>query len=382
MIRLVPALSRFRPAPNTASRAEQLRGVAGALVGLLLTGLASAAVGDVRSGLLLVAPMGASAVLLFCVPASPLAQPWSLVGGNLVAALVGVTCAQQVASPWLAAPLAGALAIALMFPLRCLHPPSGAVALTAVLGGPAVRAAGYAFVWQPVLLNSLLLLAAALVYNNLSGRRYPHVQKPPQPNIHATRDVAPTARLGFTAEDLDAVLRQYGQVLDVARDDLEDLFLRTEAHAYERRFGVITCGAIMSTDVVSVHPATPLAQAWDRMRRHHIHALPVLEANGRLVGIVSQSDLLRASDLDDYGSLGQRLRAFLHAGRTVADVMSRPVRSARTDVPIVELVPLMANAGFHHIPVLDPQGRFAGMVTQSDVVAALYESRLGAGAAA
>jgi CBS domain-containing membrane protein len=138
----------------------------------------------------------------------------------------------------------------------------------------------------------------------------------------------------------------------------------------------------MSTDVVSVQPDTPLAQAWERLRRHHIHALPVLDAHARLVGIVSQSDLLRASGLDDYGSLGQRMRAWLRAGRTVADVMSRPVRSARTDMPIVELVPLMANAGFHHIPVLDQEGRFAGMVTQSDVVAALYESRLGSTAAA
>src|SRR5450830_1606221 len=81
----------------------------------------------------LIAPMGASAVLLFAVPASPLAQPWSIIGGNLVSALVGVSYAKLVAEPALAAALAIALAIACMFALRCIHPPSGAVALTAVL---------------------------------------------------------------------------------------------------------------------------------------------------------------------------------------------------------------------------------------------------------
>lgn len=67
---------------------------------------------------LLVAPMGASAVLLFAVPASPLAQPWSIIGGNLVSATIGVTCANVIGDPTLAAALAVALAICGMFALR------------------------------------------------------------------------------------------------------------------------------------------------------------------------------------------------------------------------------------------------------------------------
>ena len=68
-----------------------------------------------------VAPMGASAVLLFAVPASPLAQPWSIVGGNMVSATIGVSCAQLIAAPGMAAALAVALSIAAMMKLRCLH---------------------------------------------------------------------------------------------------------------------------------------------------------------------------------------------------------------------------------------------------------------------
>ena len=86
---------------------------------------------------LLVAPMGASAVLLFAVPASPLAQPWSIIGGNLVSATVGVACASWIADPVGAGALAVALAICAMFALRCVHPPSGAGERSSVLISPA-----------------------------------------------------------------------------------------------------------------------------------------------------------------------------------------------------------------------------------------------------
>ncbi len=70
--------------------------------------------------------MGACAVLLFAVLASPLAQPWSIIGGNLMLATVGVTCALLVHDPIDATALAAGVAICTMFALRCVHPPSGA----------------------------------------------------------------------------------------------------------------------------------------------------------------------------------------------------------------------------------------------------------------
>jgi len=306
----------FIPAPVTVARREIALGTLGALLGL---GCAAWLSQHMLAGLnpWFIAPMGASAVLLFAVPSSPLAQPWSLIGGNLVAALIGVTCAKWVSDIALASALAGALAIAAMFSLRCLHPPSGAVALTAVLGGPAIHAAGFKFAFLPVCLNSTLIVLAALVFNNLTGRRYPHNQKSAlrtaQQAAHATRDPSPMARLGFTAEDLDAVLARYGQVLDVSRDDLEDILLQTEQRAYARRFGTVTCGAIMSKDVVTATPDMPLAEAWRLLRHHNLHALPVLDASHRVAGIVGQGDFLHHAGLDDYQTVAERLRSlFTH----------------------------------------------------------------------
>jgi len=362
-----------------------MRAVAGALVGLLLTaGLSMHLVGTATLPLALVAPMGASAVLLFCVPASPLAQPWSVIGGNTISALVGIACAKAIGNPLLAGPLAGALAILVMFLLRCLHPPSGAVALTTVLGGPAVHAAGFGFAFVPVGLNSALIVLVALVFNNLTGRRYPHAQQSMLKNVHATRDPVPTARIGFTREDLDAALARYGQVLDISRDDLEEILLETEAQAYGRRFGVITCGAIMSKDAVTVRPGMPLGEAWRLLRQHGLHALPVLDKAGRVVGVVGQNDFLHHLGLDDYQTLSERLRGLaghlfgLRGERPakVVDIMQRHVRTVGATDPIAELVPLMSNRGLHHIPVVDAGGIFAGVVSHSDLLAALFEGRL------
>jgi CBS domain-containing membrane protein len=214
-------IARFGPSQHGTPPRELLRGGMGAAIGIALTGLASTALLGGGAAPLLIAPMGASAVLLFGVPASPLAQPYAIIGGNLAAALIGVCAAQGIASPLIAASVAVGLAFAAMALLRCVHPPSGAVALTAVLGGPHVAAMGYHFVLVPVALNSLLLTAVALAWNNATGRSYPHHAHPraglPDP---------------LTPADFDAVLADYGEALDIDRDDLAALY--RELRARER----------------------------------------------------------------------------------------------------------------------------------------------------
>jgi CBS domain-containing membrane protein len=374
-------LRGFVPGQVMVNGTERMRACCGALLGILLTGLASHWVlGPTAALPLLIAPMGASAVLLFGVPASPLAQPWSIIGGNLAAAVIGVACARWIPDPLFATSIAVSAAIGAMFALRCLHPPSGAVALTAVLGGPAVTGLGFHFVLAPVLLNSLLLLLVALLFNNATRRRYPHVAHVDPGKLHQTKDQPSGWRIGFTQEDLDHVLQQYNQVLDVSRDDLENLILQTELHAYRRRFGAITCADIMSRDVVSVEYGTSLEDAWALLLKHRIKALPVINSARRLVGIITQTDFMRQANLQVYTGFEQKLKQFIRRTTTthsdkpevVGQIMTSAVQSAATDAHIVELVQPLSDSGIHHIPIVDDQRRLVGMVTQSDMVAALY----------
>lgn len=126
---------------------------------------------------LLLGSFGASAVLVYGVPMAELAQPRNLVGGHLVSAIVGVTCYQLMSEhPELASALAVSLAIASMHMTRTLHPPGGATALIAVIGGESVHELGYFYVISPVLLGCFVILLIGLVVNNLStkaDRHYP-----------------------------------------------------------------------------------------------------------------------------------------------------------------------------------------------------------------
>ena len=376
-------LVRLLPGLGPISFGEKVRAGIGAMVALIATGLVTRALLGADAPIpLLIAPMGASAVLLFAVPSSPLAQPWSIIGGNLVAALVGVSAARLIADPFLAAGVAAGVAIFLMLVLRCLHPPSGAVALTAVLGGDAVHAAGYAFVLAPVLVNSLLMLGVALAFNPLTGRRYPTLAPPPGGRPDRA-DPPPLSRPGFSSADLDAVLKGYDQVLDVSRTDLESVLRLAQVRAYARRFGDTTCADIMSRDVAAIPPETAMRVALDLMRGHRVKALPVTDEDARVLGIVTQTDLLDKAAWGARGprvSIAQRLRHVVRLARapqgSVQEIMSVNVRAVRPDTPIADLVPLMADAGIHALPVVDAHDKLAGIITQSDLIAALFQDRL------
>ncbi|PKO58531.1 MAG: hypothetical protein CVU25_04365 [Betaproteobacteria bacterium HGW-Betaproteobacteria-19] len=378
-------LAGFMPDQQHVNGRERLRAGFGALLGILATVMLGRLFVD-GDALLpwVIAPMGASAVLLFAVPASPLAQPWAMLGGNLLAAAIGVTCARGLPEPMMAAAVAVSTAIGLMFVLRCIHPPAGAVALTAVVGGPAIDSLGYGFVVYPVLVNSVCLLALAIVYNRATGREYP--QRRAVIAAAAPPGAEPAAARGLATEDLDAVLDEYNQVLDISREDLRDLFLRAEAHAYRRRFGTVCCAEVMTRGVIAVQFGTTLEEAWALMRQHQIKALPVVDRARRVVGILSRADFMRRADLDDHRGLSDRLRRFVvRSGRThgdkaevVGQIMSAPAQTATESTPVVDLIALLGGAGHSHIPIVDEDERLSGIVTPRDLIAALYRGRLAA----
>ncbi|MDE2626609.1 MAG: HPP family protein [Burkholderiales bacterium] len=360
----LPGLKAFWPAPVAVDRRERLRMVAGAGLGIVLTALLCHRLGSASALAWIIAPMGASAVLVFCVPASPLAQPWAVVGGNTVSAIVGVACARWIGPVDLAAAAAVALAIAAMLALRCLHPPGGATALLMALGGVTDPHA----VLAPVLLNALVLTACGVAYNSATRRPYPHTQVMP-----------PSARDAATEHDLDAVLARYNQVLDVSRDDLQALLESTQMRALERRLADTRCADIMSREPKTVEFGTSLQEAWALFRQHRIKALPVVDKWRHVIGIVTLADFLNAADLDVHHGFDARLRSFIRATpashsdkpEVVGQIMSRKVRVTSERRHLADLVPLFGSTGHHHIPVIGDGERLVGIITQSDVVAAL-----------
>lgn len=213
----------FRPILAGATLSERLIACIGATVGIALTIVVSAALPLSASDLpIIVAPLGASAVLVFAVPTSPLAQPWSVVGGNILSTLFGVAAYRVVPDATIAAGMAVGGAILVMSLCRCLHPPGGAAALTAVIGSQGIHAAGYHFAFAPVAINSIALVALGMVFHRATGRHYPHRPAwPPQP-------AAPSP---LHAADIDAALADMHESFDIAREDLDALLAHAERHA-------------------------------------------------------------------------------------------------------------------------------------------------------
>ena len=220
---------------NTTSHGEKWISGVGALLGIMavywITGAAlpAGAVG-LPGGLIMLTSMGASAVLLFAVPQGALSQPWAVVGGHLVSATIGVTCQKLFPDQIWTAALAVGLAVGSMHYLRCIHPPGGATALAAVIGGTEVHALGFHYLLLPVLANVSAILLMALAFNALfPWRRYPaHLHKRTQ----ASPITQPAQRqFELTQEDLYAAMEQLNSYVDITSESLTELLELAKQHA-------------------------------------------------------------------------------------------------------------------------------------------------------
>lgn len=335
---------------------ELARGALGALIGIAVAGACARAVpGGPEMLPFIVAPMGACAVLLFAVPASPLAQPWPVLGGNVISTAVGLGAHWVVDDVLLAAAIGVGAAIGTMMLLGCLHPPGGACALLAATATPAIHEQGIWFALTPVAVNTLVLLVVAIVVNNLTGRRYPHRPAPPDPSGAASE-------LGITTPDVEEAMRRLADRLDVLPADVVAIVRDAETHALDRRLGSVPVARIMNRDVVVAHPFESIYRARTLLVQRQVKTLPVVDDERRVVGVVSIIDLF-TRDLVEL--------------ETVESIMRTDVTTIREDTPVAELVPAMTTEGYKNVPVVDADDRLVGMITRGELIAVLHRALLG-----
>lgn len=346
-------LRGFRPHGLRFRREDYLRGGFGALLGLLTAAGAARLlnVGPVDLPLI-VAPMGASAVLLFAASASPLAQPWPVVGGNVLSTVVGVAVARVVPEPAVAAAVAVGLAIVAMSAARCLHPPGGACALFAAVATSTAQDQGFWFAIFPVAINSVFLLLVALVVNNLTGHPYPHQPPSPEPST-------PAARMGLQLDDIRQAINSLNQGLDIFPKDVLELVRVAETNAIDRQLGRQQVRTVMEPNVVTVRANETAYRVRLMFVQDHMKAVPVVDQENRVIGIVTIFDLFQR-DLADLS--------------LVSDVMTSPVTTVHGDEPVSSLVALMTTRELRHIPVVDTDDRIEGVVTRTELIAVLHHA--------
>jgi len=211
------------------SHGERWVSATGAFAGIFITAWISLQFVGPESAALVVASMGASAVLLFAVPHGQLSQPWAASAGHLLSAAVGVACARLVPEMLVAAALAVSLAVLLMHYARCIHPPGGATALIAVIGGPDIHALGFGFVLEPIALNAFTILLVAVLFNYpFAWRRYPlALSSLPGEVLAVPADLE--------EQDIEHALREIDSLIDVSESDLLHIYEIARHHAASRK---------------------------------------------------------------------------------------------------------------------------------------------------
>jgi CBS domain-containing membrane protein len=342
----------FTPLLPGANGRDRAMACLGAVLAITLTGaLTSFAFRGDPHVPLLAAPMGASAVLLFAVPASPLAQPWPIIGGNFISAIIGILVSRFVPDAMIASGLAVALAIAVMSVLRCLHPPGGAAALSAVLAGPTIAANGFMYPLVPLGVNALVLVAMGWLFHSFTRHPWPHLARLPPTNVHKTHDAPPALRAGFNSEDVDAALADLGEAFDIERDDIERLLERVALRAMARHASNPLCADIMSRDLVTIGPDSMVETARALLIEHNVRTLPVLDQAGQLLGSIGLRDLS--------GS-----------GQQVRDKM-RPAATALPTTPVIDILGPLTDGLSHAVIITSDTGRALGLITQTDLLSTL-----------
>lgn len=309
-------------------------------------------------GIHLLPALGASSVLLAALPGSPLSRPWALLAGSSISALFAFAVLQAGLPLYWSAPLATAGALLLMFALRCLHPPGGAMAVWVMLQ-PGLTLPTLLTAMLPGL---LLLLALSSLLRRVS---------PAEPAGHRTADPLPSQRLQASLTEWQQALAQQDQLLDVAPQQLVQLAASLQQQQLQHTLAQRTVADIMSRDVISLDPEQDGAMAWRMLQQHRVKLLPVV-SNGQVLGVVSLVDLLKRLGLHATSwpsALAEGAQSVL--SEPVARLMSHPARTVQASQSLADLVPLLSDWGLHQLPVVDDAQQLVGMVTQSDLIAAL-----------
>lgn len=138
---------------------------------------------------------------------------------------------------------------------------------------------------------------------------------------------------------------------------------------------------VMTTSVVTVSPATSVQEVAQLLLEHHISAVPVVDAEGRLAGIVSEGDLIRRPEMGTeprqswwltlLGGPEDSARDYVKVhGRRASDVMTRRVVTVAEDTPVAEIARLLEERRIKRVPVVR-DGRLVGIVSRADLVRAL-----------
>ncbi len=327
----------------------------------------------------IVASMGASTVLLFAVPSSPMNRPWSVLVSHLVAAIIGVSCALYIPNSLLAISVAVAGALLAMHYLRCLHPPGGATALLIVLAGPEVKELGYLFVLTPVFLNTVVLLLSVRAVNFLHQTLQKKQRYESPISWQQTQTQSLDIKPPFASDDLVSAISELDTFIDVNQYELMRLYILANHHSHQRRLGELRCSDLMISNPVAAEFSTSLEEAWHWLGQYHITALPVIDRAQHVIGIITLDDFIEHAKAFPHKKLEDRIQALIKTTHeltsdkpeVVGQIMTQPVITAPESALVASLIPLLDKKKIHHIPIINDKAKLVGVLSRKQITSLL-----------
>lgn len=199
--------------------------------------------------------------------------------------------------------------------------------------------------------------------------------------IEEARGELPQCEIPIGDEDVLEAMREIQGYLDITPADFKQVYRYACRHAVERILRTVRARDIMSRDVLSVGPQMPVSDVARCMASRGVSGVPVVEEEGRVLGVISEKDFLRLMGATDFPNfMAVVARCLTEKGcvalglkaRKAADIMSCPAVTVREDTPVVEIARTLAQRKINRLPVVDYEGHLVGIVSRADILKAPF----------
>jgi CBS domain-containing membrane protein len=199
------------------------------------------------------------------------------------------------------------------------------------------------------------------------------------PDDHAKPAPGPTAGMEIKDEDILEAMRAIPGYLDITPGDFKEIYRLAFQHALDRLSRDVTAAEIMTTDVVAVTPDTPVSEVAAAMGRRGVSGVPVVDAEHKVVGVISEQDFLSRLGLKEPRNFMSLVANCLMTTGCVTlpresalarDLMNSPAMTVAPDTPVRDIAALLTQKGINRVAVTDPAGRLLGLVSRGDIVKA------------
>jgi CBS domain-containing membrane protein len=183
----------------------------------------------------------------------------------------------------------------------------------------------------------------------------------------------------LTDRDIFDAMKSIPGFLDITPGDFKELYCHAFRFAVDRIVRSVTAGKIMTRQVVTVRRDTPLAEVAETMGKSGVSGVPVLDSEGRVVGVISEKDFLRrmgAGVQDNFMTvvanclLAKGCIVLPMRAKIAEDIMTSPAITFEESTPLKEIIGLFLEKGINRAPITGSDGRILGILTRNDIISA------------